>query len=125
MLKKAAAVLVVLALGVTMLAGCQADVKLTGKYYLTSYVVLETGVDTMEGWADNPAYDVEMMYMEFFEDGTATMVVMGQQTEFAYTCKGTNIRFTNEAENTYSVGTLDGDVITVEELGYRMVFTKK
>ena len=126
-MKRTIAVILVLMLGLTLLAGC-GGTKLSGKYELIS--VTEDGETEM--WADvvkeMKEYNENMKemleeyeeldesayesYLEFIDGEKCKLIFWGEVGEGTYKIDGKNIEMTID-EETYK-GTIDGKKITID-----------
>jgi hypothetical protein len=103
-MKNIIAILMVLILGISILAGCGGDEKITGKFVREH----STG---------------ESSYYEFFADGKCVMSTYGVLSDLTFSQKGKNI--TIEMEYGSFKAVLDGNKLTVNEFGEELVYEKK
>jgi len=133
---KALALILVLVLGLSILAGC-GGAKLSGKYELVSMTsggetilmsdYIEMMREMLEAFAeegDEPfnASDYQG-YIEFIDGTKCKMVMFGDSQEGTYKLDGKTIEITADGETQKM--TLDGKKITFDLDGESMIFEKK
>ena len=136
-MKKTFALLLVLAISVAMLAGCNgaektdapaAGASVTGKYTIVSMEA--EGMDMLALFQAMGA-SIDGIYLELLADGTFKLVmeieIMGETQsdiqEGTYKVDGTTITLTVDEEDV--TATIDGAKITMEQAGAKLVFEKK
>jgi len=133
-MKKIIALLLVLVLGLTTLAGC-GGAKLTGRYDLVSmtsegeifpladYIQEMKDMFEEEGRGDEFVESDYQGYIEFIDANTCKLVMFGESADGTYTLDGKSIEIVAEGET--MTLTLDGSRIILDDDGEEIVFEKK
>ena len=112
------AIVLLIAVCLVALTGCGA-IKMEGKYGLISAKM--EGV-VIEGEGLKTA-GLDAMFIEFVNDATFKMGVMGETTEGTYTVDGNTLTMTVDGESVEA--TIDGKQIVMEQEGASMTFEKQ
>ena len=123
-MKKTLAIILILAIAVSMLAGCGGEkANLTGKYVFTSMAGGDNEIDfgALLGMLGMDAED--SMFLEFSSNGKCSMHMMGEVMEGTFIVSGKNVDITIDGDT--ATGAISGNKITLEQDGMKMVFEKK
>ena len=132
-MKKLIALLLVLMLGITILAGCGGNASLSGKYVLKSMVSDGETIDMAEYMQEFKELYEELgeefkesdfeSYLEF-SGSNVTVSLVGMAGKGTYKLDGKNIEITADGETLK--GTIDGNKITLDYgEGSLMTYEKK
>ena len=127
-MKRTLALILVVLLSVSMLAGCGGgDKGPTGKYVLTVWEIDGQDFIALMKSLGGDAFDPSTIYIEFQNDGKFTMEMDEDDASGTFKVDGKNLTLTMDGETL--TGTVDGNKVTIEttEDGstMKMVFEKK
>ena len=129
-MKKTIAVLLVLMLSLIMLAGCKSNgvgdkgsAKLTGKY--TAVSITENGTELDANALKEMGLEdmLSEMFIEIIDENNYILYMMGFEVEGQYKSEGYDLTLT--AEGDIMEATVDGNKITIDHEGKKMVFERK
>jgi len=121
-MKRTLAIVLVVCFSVSLLAGCGGGdgSALRGKYLLSTY---EIGGEDLMPLFGEMGLNANDFYIEFMSGGTFRMSMIDESGEGTFAVKGSKITLTIDGED--MAAKLNGNKVTLEEDGMKMVFTKK
>ena len=122
-MKKTIALLLGLILSVSLLAGCGGggSAAPTGKYFMTA---MELEGEDIFALYTEMGLSADNLYIELLSGGKCKISMMDETGEGTFKVDGKTITISADGEEAFA-GAIEGNKITLEEDGNKMVFEKK